>query len=601
MSLHNNLSSSKAGIVEPKGQPSLKTLKKIAASINDTPLLNSLNELSEKLASNLFYLVIVGSSKRGKSSLINALIGKELAPVAVTPLTSVITFFEYSVETKAEVFFVDGRIKNIPMQEVVQYVSEEENPVNKKGVQSLKIYTNASILENIVLIDTPGIGSLFSHNSDTTLQFLPRIDAALFVLSADIPISRTDEEFLLQMKKSIPNILFVLNKMDLLSPPELDKIVKYNRESLRKIFDNRKSDFELVPVSAREFFQGKQKNSTPTNGNIKLLHDLIDKKIIGAKDEILTTQSARQLMALTNQLDTLLTVKFDTLQLPVHELEKKRASMQQSFQFMASGKDDFEAVIKNRVDQLKERVAEESERMRIDLEQYCHRLLKVETVKTWQQIRETDADIFYHQTLDYITQQYDELKRRLEKMVKEDFETILRQYSRQSQSFLNEIVRQMEEILGIHIEGIISTFDLDIYTSFYIYKSDIKYTIPSIKEKISYKILPDKWVRRKLLKQIYDNCMIVVNPNAGRIRSDIDYKISESFRKFKSNFNQKLQELLESLRNMIDESIRSKQHLHENMEDMLDKIRKQKQQLESIRKFFEPIIEEPAQGSNFEQ
>jgi len=69
----------------------IELLKGIALKINDKPLVNSFDELAEKLNANRFYLVVVGLFKRGKSSLINALIGQELAPVAVTPLTSVIT------------------------------------------------------------------------------------------------------------------------------------------------------------------------------------------------------------------------------------------------------------------------------------------------------------------------------------------------------------------------------------------------------------------------------------------------------------------------------------------------------------------------------
>jgi len=218
------------------------------------------------------------------------------------------------------------------------------------------------------------------------------------------------------------------------------------------------------------------------------------------------------------------------------------------------------------------------------LEAYCNQKLKVEAAKTWQHIKKSDADLFYSEMLEYIEREYDKLKKQLEKTVRDEFGSILRQYSRQSQSFLNEIVKQMEQILGIQIEGIISSFDLDVYTSFYIYKSDIKYTIPSIKEKVSYRFLPDSWVRRKVLKQIYDNCMVVVNPNAGRIRSDIDYKINESFRKFKSNFNQKLQNLLESLRNIIDDSIRSKQKMEDSVENLLGQISQQQEVVDSVKK-----------------
>lgn len=133
------------------------------------------------------------------------------------------------------------------------------------------------------------------------------------------------------------------------------------------------------------------------------------------------------------------------------------------------------------------------------MELYCVRNLKEEAAETWKQIKNSDANLYYNAILGYITGQYDKLKEQLEEAVRNEFGSILRQYSRQSQSFLNEIVQQMEQILGIQIEGIISSFDLDVYTSFYIYKSDIKYTIPLINEKFSYKLLPDSWVRRKVL------------------------------------------------------------------------------------------------------
>jgi predicted GTPase len=77
----------------------------------------------------------------------------------------------------------------------VQYVSEEFNPKNAKQVKYIRVFSNSAILENLILVDTPGVGSVFTHNSDTTFDFLPKIDAALFVLSADLPISKTTRSF----------------------------------------------------------------------------------------------------------------------------------------------------------------------------------------------------------------------------------------------------------------------------------------------------------------------------------------------------------------------------------------------------------------------
>ncbi len=177
-------------------QKDIVLLSEIAAGIAEHSVQQELTEVADKLLNNRFYLVIVGLFKRGKSSLINALLDKELAPVAVTPLTAVITFFEWGDNTSAEVFYRNGIKQEIAISDVAEFVAEENNPKNIKNVQCLKIYHNHPLLDDITLVDTPGLGSLFEHNTNTTISFLPRIDAALFVLSADIPISKADEEFI---------------------------------------------------------------------------------------------------------------------------------------------------------------------------------------------------------------------------------------------------------------------------------------------------------------------------------------------------------------------------------------------------------------------
>jgi ribosome biogenesis GTPase A len=568
-------------------QSDIGILLEIAESIREKSVINGLNELSEKLDKEHFYLVIVGLFKRGKSSLINALIGEELAPVAVTPLTSVITFFEYGPVSSVEVVFLNNSRSTIELADIADFVSEEKNPNNTKQVQYLKIYSPASILQNITLVDTPGLGSLLDHNSDTTLSFLPRIDAALFVLSADIPVSKADEEFLIQINDSISNVLFVLNKSDLLPNGELDKIIAYNLKMLNQIFPKKEGEIELIPVSAREFFvkNGLNKMMAENIGNIGLLKHRIKDRIIGKKDKILISNSIKRLHVFADQLLALLTVKSNTLQLPIAELESKRTAMQTSINYLASGKDDFEAIIENRVKQLKAEVTATTEKERVALINHCRELLVDKANQTWCRIIETDTDIFYHELSGYIIQQFDGLKVSLEKSVKEEFGSILLQYSQQSQSFLNEIVKQMKEILGIDIDGIIAVFDLDVYTYFYLLE-EAKYSIPSLKKRSIYKMMPKLWVKHLVLKQLLFNCMELINPNAGRIRSNVDYKISESFRKFKYHFNQNLFDLLQSLKNMIEESIQTKSSIHENIQDTLENLHREQEKIEEIKQHY---------------
>jgi len=137
---------------------------------------------------------------------------------------------------------------------VSRYVNEDENPANEKQVQVVSIFDNAPILKVVSLVDTPGIGSSFEHNTATTLQFIPKIDAALFLLSADMPISRMDTDFLKELRKTVPKIVFVMNKKDLLSESDFRKLVQHNTQTIAAIMD--------LPAEQINSFRYQQKNTT---------------------------------------------------------------------------------------------------------------------------------------------------------------------------------------------------------------------------------------------------------------------------------------------------------------------------------------------------
>jgi len=376
-----------------------------------------------------------------------------------------------------------------------------------------------------------------------------------------------------------------LNKCDLLTPAELDKITTYDLKMLNEISGYQEKVTELIPVSAREFFQnpGQVGMSGKDPGNFKLLRKKINDRIIGIRDEILIKNSKNRLYSIARQLQALIKVKIDTLQMPVSELEKKRESMQSSIEFAISGKGDFEAVINNRITKLQAGINERIEQKRIELNKYCNAALVENSKQSWNRIKEIDSNTFNNELSEYILSQYDELRSKLEISVKDEFHKIILQYSSQSQSFLNEIASRMNELLGIDIEGMISVFDLDVYTSFY-FLSDIKFSIPSLRNRVIYRVLPDVLFKRLILNQIHTNCIELINPNAGRIRYDIDYRVTESFRKFKHHFDQKLLELLHSLKNIIEESILTKTTIQENIESTVNKLHEQQKTIEDIKK-----------------
>ncbi len=193
----------------------------------------SLRDAIERAGGDVVQLVVVGQFKRGKTTLINALLGVDLLPRAVTPLTSVITLLRHGPAPRAAVIFHDGRRLEIRLDEVADYVTERGNPRNARGVRIAELEAPADLLaDGITLVDTPGTGSIYRHGTEVARGFLPHADAALFVVSADPPLSADERRDLKDVRASIPVVLCVLNKVDQLELADVALVESFTREEL---------------------------------------------------------------------------------------------------------------------------------------------------------------------------------------------------------------------------------------------------------------------------------------------------------------------------------------------------------------------------------
>jgi GTPase SAR1 family protein len=188
-------------------------------------------ELGEKIENNVFNLVVLGQFKRGKTSLINALLGAEILPTAVVPLTSIATILKYGETLNIKVYFNDGRVTEIEPATLTQYVTEKGNPRNEKDVQEVIItYPSSYLKDGVRLIDTPGVGSVYEHNTDVAYQYLPKSDAALFLLSVDQPVSKAELDFLKDVKEYSHRIFFLQNKADYVGPEDISESISFSKK-----------------------------------------------------------------------------------------------------------------------------------------------------------------------------------------------------------------------------------------------------------------------------------------------------------------------------------------------------------------------------------
>jgi small GTP-binding protein len=165
--------------------------------------LRRFQEAREQLT-GLFLLVIAGEFNSGKSSFINALLGQRVLPEGVTPTTDRINILRHGPEVSEQ------------LREA--YLLERTHP--------------AEVLREINIVDTPGTNAIIRRHEELTRDFIPRSDLVLFVTSADRPFTESERAFLEQIREWGKKIVFIVNKIDILTQPgDRDEVLRYVEEN----------------------------------------------------------------------------------------------------------------------------------------------------------------------------------------------------------------------------------------------------------------------------------------------------------------------------------------------------------------------------------
>jgi GTP-binding protein EngB required for normal cell division len=210
------------------------------------------------LAEDRFNLAVVGQFKRGKSSLMNAIVGREVLPTGLLPLTSAITSLCYGPQEKLILRRQGWSLpQEIAVADLADYVTEHGNPGNVKGVLEARLELPVNFLRRgLHFVDTPGIGSFRQENTATTYAFLPQADAVIFVTSVEAPLSEAEVAFLQDIRQYVSKVFFVANKIDLLTPEERRTVSDYIQSGLERITGN--GQIRLFAVSAQEALKAQR-------------------------------------------------------------------------------------------------------------------------------------------------------------------------------------------------------------------------------------------------------------------------------------------------------------------------------------------------------
>ena len=259
---------------------------------------------------------VLGIQGAGKSSFLNSILMEDnILPTDVDETTCVPVEVRYGENTnEATIYYLNGNKENIHIENLEKYVHNDYNKANNLQVSKIVLYNNSAVLkDNIVLVDLPGVGSLTPENQRTTLDYVKKQVAGIFMIRTNPPITRTEKNFINALWPKLANTIFVQNKWNDESKEDAAEAKEHNEGVLSSISyaHNEEKDIHINIVNVYEAVRAKftkDVNLYDQSGIVKVIEEI--KNI--SKDynrELINTLNQKVYEALENIKDKIETYK----------------------------------------------------------------------------------------------------------------------------------------------------------------------------------------------------------------------------------------------------------------------------------------------------
>lgn len=234
---------------------SLNKFKNIIANYDDYE--DSLEELDEIIKDSMepLLVMVMGEFSTGKSTFINALVGKKIVAVNATPTTAVIIKLCYGESDKVIVHYKDGSLKEKTIGDFNNITAENQIFSHRQDeISFVERCMPIDILKSISIIDSPGLNSLNQGHTIATRNFVDKADVVLWMFDANKPISQTEMTAMNRLRLRLKPIA-IINKMDALNDDE-DDATEFLDSIQQKLKDKVQ---RVIGISAKLAFMGKER------------------------------------------------------------------------------------------------------------------------------------------------------------------------------------------------------------------------------------------------------------------------------------------------------------------------------------------------------
>ncbi len=513
--------------------------------------------VASKLRDNKFNLVVVGQFKRGKSTLVNALVGDDILPTAVVPLTSIITILRYGSEEKITVAFAGDVSEVITREQLPDFVTEKRNPNNLKKVESVHIALPCSFLEGgVQLVDTPGVGSIYAHNTDAANHFLPESDATIFLMTADQPLSIGEVEFLRNVREHVTKIFFVLNKVDMLNGTEKQEAADFIRDSLSREMAVPKDNIRLFLVSSKTALkarlQGEKK--LEAESHIHALESSLMQFLNEEKSTVMVSSAARRARRIAAEASTLAKLRLkaysessESLRNKVDEFRKFRAEIHRR-------QEDISRVIYTAYN-----IVTMVEEDRVLFEDKTLPKLEARFDEIAAQYRSSNAPDLIDQLnkaiVSLVTEVVDKWRADEEAKVREKFNSEVKDLYGRMNELIDDVYQHAAELFDVEFQRL-EEYPLfnDESEFYYFILEDIKPSLEQLSDAV-VKRLPRGIARHLIVRKQKETLRIEFDRQCGRARYDIVQRIDKSMLKLGKAFSDSVNGHLARIEEIIGDAM----------------------------------------------
>ncbi|MFZ0927606.1 MAG: dynamin family protein [Syntrophobacteraceae bacterium] len=532
----------------------------------------SLGETRIKLEEEAFNLVVLGQFKRGKSTFINALLGESILPTAIIPLTSVVTILRYGPKLKVEVEYLNGRLEEIDLAGLPAFITERENPQNKKAVKEVTVFYPSQYLKGGVrIIDTPGAGSVYSHNTEAAYAYLPYVDAGIFVVSADPPLSKSEHQFLKDVREFVDKVFFVLNKVDQVSDSDQKESLEFTVRVIEEEVGQGK--VRIYPLSARWALEGKKA------GDALLLERSLLPEFERQLLDFLAREKGRVfLRSVVNNLLKLIsdeTISFqleqEAIKLPLQELKTKIERFEQEMKEIAKDRENTQFLLKGHLGKIISGLDEEISGFKREKSPALQRELEEEYLRLVNRggggLREKLEQFVF----DRIRETFNSWRQQLAEKISARLEEAHGEFARKINEIIERILILTSDIFELKLKPFTSVEGLSKKSDFYFMLKEDPVGLELI-QLAATSALPSFIAKKMILKSMKEAVAELLDRHCGRVRYDLVNRITKTMKDFENSLNEKIDPTLAGIRISFQKALALHQTGQNNVEKSLGEL-----------------------------